>query len=107
MMMSLGQLTGRPAIAPSGHEGIRIEAVRKVFAYGRDEIVALDDVTLTVAAGEFLCIVGPSGCGKTTLLRILAGLDDATSGTVRWSISDRRGPAALHGLPEPRACSPG
>jgi NitT/TauT family transport system ATP-binding protein len=92
MMMSLGQIKGRPAMAPSGQEGIRIEAVRKVFAYGRGEIVALDDVTLTVAAGQFLCIVGPSGCGKTTLLRILAGLEDATSGTVRWSIPTDRAP---------------
>jgi NitT/TauT family transport system ATP-binding protein len=46
-------------------------------------LVALDDINLRVAPGEFLCIVGPSGCGKSTLLRIVAGLRPATSGTVK------------------------
>ncbi len=49
--------------------------------YGTKRV--LDDVTLTVADGEFLVIVGPSGCGKSTLLRIVAGLASATSGSVR------------------------
>jgi NitT/TauT family transport system ATP-binding protein len=46
-------------------------------------VEALDDVCLSVEKGEFLCVVGPSGCGKTTLLKILAGLLDATSGEIR------------------------
>src|SRR5258707_15772115 len=45
-------------------------------------IRALADVTLDVAAGEFVTIVGPSGCGKTTLLRVLGGLLAASSGSV-------------------------
>jgi NitT/TauT family transport system ATP-binding protein len=45
-------------------------------------VAAVDNVTLEVAQGEFFVIVGPSGCGKTTLLRILAGLEEATSGSV-------------------------
>ena len=45
-------------------------------------VQALKDVTLDLAEGELLSVLGPSGCGKTTALRILAGLDDATSGTV-------------------------
>jgi multiple sugar transport system ATP-binding protein len=49
--------------------------------------VAVDDLTLTVAEGEFLILVGPSGCGKTTALRMVAGLEDITDGTVR--IGDR------------------
>jgi NitT/TauT family transport system ATP-binding protein len=46
------------------------------------ELDALRDVTLDVAAGEFICLVGPSGCGKTTLLRIVAGLERASAGAV-------------------------
>jgi ABC-type nitrate/sulfonate/bicarbonate transport system ATPase subunit len=45
-------------------------------------VVALDDVSLTLAAGEFVSIVGPSGCGKTTLLKILAGLIAPTAGSI-------------------------
>jgi multiple sugar transport system ATP-binding protein len=47
-----------------------------------DGFVAIDDVSLTVADGEFMVLVGPSGCGKSTLLRMIAGLEDATAGTV-------------------------
>lgn len=70
------------------HQAIQVSGVRKAFPYGRDEVVALDDLDLTVPAGEFLCLVGPSGCGKTTLLRILADLDRPSGGEVRWSIAD-------------------
>lgn len=55
-----------------------VEKVSKHF--GR--FVALKDVSFQAGQGEFLCILGPSGCGKTTILRILAGLDQQTSGRV-------------------------
>jgi spermidine/putrescine transport system ATP-binding protein len=57
---------------------IRFEGVGKAF--GR--AVAVDDVTLEVAEGEFFCLLGPSGCGKTTLLRMLAGFETPTSGRI-------------------------
>src|ERR1700758_812940 len=57
---------------------IRIRDLRKVFG----QLVAIDGVSVDIAPGEFFMIVGPSGCGKTTLLPILAGLDQATSGTI-------------------------
>jgi multiple sugar transport system ATP-binding protein len=56
-----------------------LTGVTKVFP---GNTVALDGVDLTVADGEFVVLVGPSGCGKSTLLRIVAGLEDQTSGTV-------------------------
>jgi NitT/TauT family transport system ATP-binding protein len=59
---------------------IEIKALRKEW---QDRLVALDDINLRVAPGEFVCIVGPSGCGKSTLLRILAGLDTQTGGTIQ------------------------
>src|SRR5487761_784335 len=48
-----------------------------------EDVVAVDDFTLTVEDGEFLILVGPSGCGKTTLLRMVAGLEDVTGGEIR------------------------
>ncbi len=52
----------------------------------------LTDIDLTIAAGEFVCIVGPSGCGKTTLLRMLGGLLEPTSGDVRYEGKTVTGP---------------
>jgi NitT/TauT family transport system ATP-binding protein len=56
--------------------------VTKIYPTPRGDTVALDDFSLDVAEGEFVCVVGPSGCGKSTYLRILAGLDTCTSGSV-------------------------
>jgi NitT/TauT family transport system ATP-binding protein len=50
---------------------------------GQDAVTALDGLSLDIAEGELTCIVGPSGCGKTTLLRVVAGLEQASSGAVR------------------------
>ncbi|MGC4934082.1 ABC transporter ATP-binding protein [Gordonia sp. DT30] len=63
--------------------GIEAISVRKEFRNRRTAVVALDDVTITSAEGEFVTILGPSGCGKSTLLRMLADLEEPTSGTVR------------------------
>ena len=51
--------------------------------YGKG-VVALRDVSLSVAAGDFLVLLGPSGCGKSTLLRLIAGLDQPSSGRLVW-----------------------
>ena len=57
--------------------------VYKTYASVHGDITAIQDFNLEVAEGEFVCIVGPSGCGKSTFLRILAGLDHASSGQVQ------------------------
>jgi NitT/TauT family transport system ATP-binding protein len=63
---------------------IQLDRVTKQFkdASGRD-FVAIQDITLTVHSGEFFILVGPSGSGKSTVMRIMAGLDTQTLGTVK------------------------
>jgi len=63
---------------------VLLDHVTKRFA---DGVVALDDLSLEIADGEFLILVGPSGCGKTTALRLVAGLERPSSGTI--TIGDR------------------
>jgi NitT/TauT family transport system ATP-binding protein len=57
-------------------------AVRNLTKRYSTGTLALDDISLTIADGEFVSVVGPSGCGKSTLLRIMAGLDTPTDGNV-------------------------
>jgi multiple sugar transport system ATP-binding protein len=59
--------------------GIVLDRLRKVFASG---FVCVDDVSLEIEDGEFMVLVGPSGCGKTSLLRLIAGLEEATAGQI-------------------------
>src|SRR6202012_1407414 len=61
---------------------VQIAEVTKSFGKGSSEVVALDGVSLSVAPGEFVCLIGASGCGKSTLLSLVAGLEAPTSGTV-------------------------
>ena len=62
---------------------VTLTGVSKVFEGGA---VAVDDLSLEIADGEFMILVGPSGCGKTTALRMIAGLERAD----RWDDPDRR-----------------
>jgi sulfonate transport system ATP-binding protein len=61
---------------------VRLIDVSKVYRTGRADLLALDDVSLTVADGEFVCIIGASGCGKSTLLNLVAGLDQPSAGLI-------------------------
>lgn len=61
---------------------IRLTHVTRAYASDRDRVLALDDVSLEIAAHEFVAITGPSGCGKSTLLHLIGGLDTPSSGEV-------------------------
>jgi NitT/TauT family transport system ATP-binding protein len=65
-----------------GTAAVTLDGVSKVFGRGRHAVLALDTVSLDVGFGEFLCLVGASGCGKSTILNLVAGLEQPTSGTV-------------------------
>jgi ABC-type nitrate/sulfonate/bicarbonate transport system, ATPase component len=71
---------------PAPHDGVPakliVEGVSKRFTSQRATVQALDNVSLTMAEGEFVCLIGPSGCGKSTLLDIMAGLTVPDSGRV-------------------------
>jgi putative spermidine/putrescine transport system ATP-binding protein len=71
---------GSSLVAAAGLEGVavRLTAVRKLFG----DVVAVDGVNLDIRDGEFFSLLGPSGSGKTTMLRLIAGFEQPTSGTI-------------------------
>ena len=71
---------------------ISARGVRMTFGDGR--VVALDDASFDIKAGEFVTLVGPSGCGKSTLLRIVAGLIEKTNGHISVNDQEVTGPRA-------------
>jgi NitT/TauT family transport system ATP-binding protein len=79
-------------IAAAPPAKLAIEHVSKWFRTTRTSVHALDDVTLHVDEGEFICLVGPSGCGKSTLLDIVAGLTMPDEGRVLADDQPVRGP---------------
>ena len=70
-----GEAAGLPAIELVG--------VRKEFRTGGDVVAAVREMDLQIAEGEFFSLLGPSGCGKTTTMRVVAGFEEPTAGTVR------------------------
>ncbi|EMA46094.1 ABC transporter ATP-binding protein [Halococcus saccharolyticus] len=72
---------------------LTLDHVTKRFADGGGDIVAVDDVSADIDDGEFIVLVGPSGCGKSTTLRMIAGLESVTEGTITLddqAINDRQ-----------------
>ncbi|ASJ71879.1 ABC transporter ATP-binding protein [Granulosicoccus antarcticus] len=78
---------------PSEHEAsdtaaIEVRNVRKVFDSGGKQVTALNDVNVAIRRNEFFTLLGPSGCGKTTLLRLIAGFEFPTAGSIRLNGKD-------------------
>jgi NitT/TauT family transport system ATP-binding protein len=86
MTRPLTEITAAEPLSP--RPAIRIHDLHKTFG----ELVAIDGVSFEIPQGEFFMIVGPSGCGKTTLLRVLAGLETITSGTIEIATPNSQRP---------------
>lgn len=79
---------------------VRCDGLARTFGSGASAVVAVHGATCEVRAGDRIALMGPSGSGKTTLLHLIAGLDDATVGTISWpGLGDRAtlrpGPLAI------------
>jgi NitT/TauT family transport system ATP-binding protein len=82
-------------LSANGSLKIRVENATKVYEAKTGSVHALDDVSIEVCAGEFVCILGPSGCGKTTLLWAMSGLHRLTNGRVLLDDTAVTGPRPL------------
>jgi len=73
---------------------VSIEGVTKAFQTAHGTVQALNEISLNIKAGEFICFVGPSGCGKTTLLNMIAGLEQPSKGLIKQNGQIVTGPGS-------------
>jgi len=77
---------------------LEVENLSRAFPSGDRTVTALRDINLRVHRREFVCVIGPSGCGKSTLIRLLAGLDEPTSGRMLVDGKETSGPCPERGM---------
>ncbi len=85
------KLRARPVV-------LEVDHLTRKFSSAEGTVTALDDINFRVHRREFICVLGPSGCGKSTLIRLLAGLDEPTSGRILLDGQDVIGPCPDRGM---------
>ena len=83
-------LDSKKSLAPT-EAVVEVEGVRKDYVLGKQTVTALQEVSLTIAKGEFMALAGPSGSGKSTLLNLIGCIDTPTSGTIKINGQDISG----------------
>ena len=78
---------------------VELSGVNKAFATRKGVFLALQDVNLTIRKGEFISIIGHSGCGKSTVLNLIAGLLEASSGVLICNGREIAGPDTMNSPP--------
>jgi NitT/TauT family transport system ATP-binding protein len=77
---------------------LRVDHVSKSFGHGRQAQLVLDDISFEIKGGDFLALVGSSGSGKSTVMRLIAGLERPTAGSIRLDGQPVRGPGSDRGM---------
>ncbi|MBP96748.1 ABC transporter [Candidatus Poribacteria bacterium] len=77
---------------------LKVDSLKKKFQDREGEIVALGNISFSVHQREFICVIGPSGCGKSTLIRIIAGLEKQTSGSILLDSKPIDSPSSDRGM---------
>jgi NitT/TauT family transport system ATP-binding protein len=77
---------------------LEVKGVFKLFSANGNQMEALQNISLDIEENEFICFIGPSGCGKTTLLRIIAGLEEPSSGEILLEGRPIKGPGPERGM---------
>src|SRR5690606_40098321 len=91
-------LAGKDERMSGPTERIAFEGVSKEYDVGGGSMKVVDDVSFSVRDGEFVALVGPSGCGKTTMMNMVAGFVEPTSGEVRLDGKPLPGPGPERGV---------
>ncbi len=81
MLQQTGAMPNAAGPHKTGRTLVSLRGISKRFSNGT---LALQDMSLDIAEGQFVSLLGPSGCGKSTVLRIIAGLGDTSSGAIEW-----------------------
>ncbi|WP_246168339.1 ABC transporter ATP-binding protein [Paenibacillus antarcticus] len=89
---------GNSIVTQSLNTKIAISGLTKIYKGRSGNTIALQNTDLSIQENEFVCVVGPSGCGKTTLLNIIGGLEEATSGSVQLDGVEVKGPGRERGV---------